>query len=81
MPKPGMRPNLMADGDLGSPADMDTPSPEEDPTAGKATLDSISGKLDKIMMALGIPDDDDEDPNAGPPGDMPGGANPEMMPS
>ena len=81
--KPMIMPKKMAaDGDMSSPADMDAAPPAPDDSGGDSdvTLQTIDDKLTKIMMALGIPDDDDSGAPPMPGGD-PNAPNPEMMPS
>ncbi len=72
--KPGMKPKMMADGDLGAPSDMDAPMPpaDEPETGDEASLEMVNKKLDAIMEALQIPM-----PDEAPPDDVmaPGGPN------
>ncbi len=89
--KPGGSPRMMAEGDLGAPADMEAPpagGPEDDEAGETATLQSISDKLDAIMEALQIPMPGEGDESGAPPPGGPGGpggpntpaGNPEMQP-
>ena len=77
MPFAAKKPAMLADGDMGSPADMEAPSdtPPDDEQGEAAGMDMINSKLDKIMAALGIEDE-------GAEGDMPEGAEgePPAMP-
>lgn len=73
-------PRMMADGDLGAPADMDAIAPvESEEESEEPTLKDICRKLDKIMAALEIPDDEEAPEDEGMEPEDTRAGNPEMQ--